>query len=83
MDEMAEPPVSYAASKLDQVQLAPQAISAGETTDISLVYLSETLTGGTGCLNWARPALWGLRGSNPPILPGVKHARGPARRHQM
>jgi len=32
--------------------------------------LSETLTRGTGCLNWARPGLWGLRAGNCPVLPG-------------
>jgi hypothetical protein len=34
-----------------------------------IVY-SETLTRGTGCLNWARPGLWGLRVGNCPVLPG-------------
>jgi len=32
--------------------------------------LSETLTRGTGCLNRARPGLWGLRAGNCPVLPG-------------
>jgi len=32
--------------------------------------LSETLTRGTGCLNWARPGLWGLRVGDCPVLPG-------------
>ena len=32
---------------------------------------SETLTRRTGCLNWARPGLWGLRVGNCPVLPGV------------
>ena len=32
--------------------------------------LSETSTRGTGCLNWARPGLWGLRVGDCPVLPG-------------
>ena len=32
--------------------------------------LSESLSGRTGCLNWARPGLWGLREGNLPVLPG-------------
>jgi hypothetical protein len=31
---------------------------------------SESLTRGTGCLNWARPGLWGFRVGNRPVLPG-------------
>ena len=31
---------------------------------------SKTSTRGTGCLNWARPGLWGLRVGNCPVLPG-------------
>jgi len=36
--------------------------------------LSETLTGGTGCLNWARPGLWGFRVGDCPVLPGYRGA---------
>jgi hypothetical protein len=32
--------------------------------------LSESFSRGTGCLNWARPGLWGLRVGNRPVLPG-------------
>jgi hypothetical protein len=31
---------------------------------------SETLTRGTGCLNWARPGLWGLLVGDCQVLPG-------------
>ena len=46
----------------------------GTTTDSAngwaLTVFSETLTGGTGCLNWARPGLWGFRVGDCPVLPG-------------
>jgi hypothetical protein len=37
------------------------------------VAVSESYSGGTGCLNWAHPGLRGFRGGNSPVLPGPLH----------
>jgi len=41
---------------------------------IAQAVLSETFFRGTGCLNWARPGLWGLRVGDCPVLPGYPAA---------
>ena len=49
--------------------------SAAQTEDHTLILISETLIRVTGCLNWARPGLRGLRvGNCQVLLGGVKYS---------
>ena len=50
----------------------PQGLAFTGTENNAQILLSETLTRGTGCLNWARPGLWGFRVGNRPVLPGYR-----------
>ena len=38
------------------------------------IFVMIIMTRGTGCLNWARPGLWGLRVGDCPVLPGTTYA---------
>jgi hypothetical protein len=72
MAKMDEPPRLERKAKLEIILELSGKLSAAETEDNALILLSETLTRGTGCLNWARPGLWGLLVANCPVLPGYR-----------
>jgi hypothetical protein len=67
---MAKPPFPSEGLELAAVRGLLKEISASASENRSRLELSETYSRGTGCLNWARPGLWGLRGGNSPVLPG-------------
>ena len=70
MAQMAEPTRQKRKPELEIVYGFHGGMAPTETEDNALISLSETLTRGTGCLNWARPGLWGFRAGDCPVLPG-------------
>ena len=76
MEEMARSVVKQRVGFVGEAQPNPGTISFGSSEGRAFRLFSESMTGRTPCLNWARGGLWGAGGGNFPGLPGTEGGAG-------